>query len=123
MTDFITPLGSLIVTSPFIFFFSFLFFPLDICAFEYVSQLLIDNNAAILMLKMLSIWFQIPSQKNESHSVSNSNLNASESSSASSSRSGTLRGENIGESESDNKGPYGMATNWLKARKDPPELK
>jgi len=25
---------------------------------EYISQLLVDNNCSILILKMLSIWFQ-----------------------------------------------------------------
>ncbi|KAJ3234231.1 Factor arrest protein 11 [Chytriomyces hyalinus] len=34
----------------------------DVLKFEYICQLLVDNNCAILILKMLSIWFQNPVQ-------------------------------------------------------------
>ena len=36
---------------------------LDILSFEYLCQLLVDNNCAMLILKMLSIWFANPPQK------------------------------------------------------------
>ena len=31
---------------------------LDIFIFEYISQLLLDHNCSVLILKMLSTWFQ-----------------------------------------------------------------
>ncbi|KAJ3085787.1 Factor arrest protein 11 [Quaeritorhiza haematococci] len=64
-----------------------------VCKFEYISQLLVDNNCAILILKMLSTWFQ--------NSLQNNN--------------GWHNGESNGAAP-------GMAAGWLKAREDPAEL-
>lgn len=63
-------------------------------AFEYVSQLLVDNNSAILILKMLSTWFQVGE--------------------------GSSRAE---EKRIGVPAFSGMANAWLRAREEMPELK
>ncbi|KAJ3190583.1 Factor arrest protein 11 [Irineochytrium annulatum] len=68
--------------------------------FEYISQLLVDNNCAILILKMLSTWFQ---------NTPNANAAAN-----------SAMGMGGGDA---NVAPAANVNAWLKEKEDPKELK
>ncbi|TPX72278.1 hypothetical protein SpCBS45565_g00494 [Spizellomyces sp. 'palustris'] len=74
--------------------------------FEYIAQLLVDNNCAILILKMLSTWLQIPPVPSPTHSDPDANGWPDAPSSGSKAQ----------------QTPYGMASGWLSARDEPAEL-
>ncbi|KAI8913108.1 N1221-like protein-domain-containing protein [Powellomyces hirtus] len=79
--------------------------------FEYVSQLLVDNNCAILILKMLSTWLQSPTAPPPSHPDIPNPTDAPGSSS-------------WGEKPTTSKPPFnmGMGANWLMKKEEPAEL-
>ncbi|KAJ3300501.1 Factor arrest protein 11 [Borealophlyctis nickersoniae] len=97
---------------------------------EYISQLLVDNNCAILILKMLSMWFQNPTPAGAGAGAGGGGGagtagNRPGAAGGSEGANGPTWGDGAGAAAANagmNGAAAGMAAGWLKARDEPDSL-